>query len=96
MLWARYSLEWLMKGTETWRSDLSKWTELTIGRAEAELWIFRLSSSLEYFCLSWVFLFVFCGLGITALFFPGSKAGSCLIWAESSLWKDERHCSAYS
>lgn len=58
MLWARYSLEWLMKGTETWRSDLSKWTELTIGRAEAELWIFRLSSSLEYFCLSWVFFFV--------------------------------------
>ena len=59
MLWARYSLEWLMKGTETWRSDLSKWTELTVGGAEAELQIFRLSSSMERFCLSWLFVCLF-------------------------------------
>lgn len=58
MLWARYSLEWLMKGTETWRSDLSKWTEL-IGGAEAELRIFRLSSSMECFCLSCLFVCLF-------------------------------------
>lgn len=96
MLWARYSLEWLMKGTETWRSDLSKWTELIIGRAEAELQIFRLSSSMECFCLSWVFIFIFGGLGITALFFPSSKAGSSIIWAESSLRKDGIPCSPHS